>query len=74
MCLYLRQYRQVRNRVRKGTSMAVKRKEQEIIHNAKSNPKVFGKYVQSKSRSKGIIAGLYNDIRQLPVSTDNKEK
>ena len=68
------EYRRLNNQVRKETRNAVKTKEKEIAKNVKKNPKVFLKYVLSKTRMKSHIGDLYQDPEKIRRATTNKEK
>lgn len=67
-------YRRVNNQVRRETRNAVKNKEQEIARNVKDNPKVFWKYIQSKTRTKSRIPELYVDADKRAKTVSDKEK
>ena len=68
------EYRRLNNQVRRETRNAVKKKEQEIARNSKSNPKVFWKYVQSKTSTKAKIGELFRDEEKTLKTTTDKEK
>ena len=67
-------YRRLNNQIRRETRNAVKTKEREIAGLVKENPKVFWKYVTSKTRTKSRIGDLYKDENRDQVSTTDKEK
>lgn len=68
------QYRRLNNQIRWETRNATKLKEKEIARNVKENPKIFWKYVSSKTRTKSRIADLYTDEDRLLKTTCDKEK
>ncbi|XP_076038451.1 uncharacterized protein LOC143023736 [Oratosquilla oratoria] len=67
------EYRRLNNQLRKETRNAVKAKEKEVIKNVKKNPKVFWKYVASKTKVKSRIGDLYQDAEKTRMATTNKE-
>ena len=69
-----REYRRVNNQVRQQTRNAVKLKEREIATHVKDNPKIFWKYVTSKTRTKSRIGDLYKNEQSLSKGTSDKEK
>lgn len=68
------QYRRLNNQIRRETRSAIKHKEQEIAKHVKENPKIFWKYVSSKTRTKSRIADLYMDEDKVSKTTCDKEK
>lgn len=62
------------NQVRRETRNGLKMKEKEIAKNVKSNPKIFWKYVQSKTRTKSRIPELYKDHERKVKTGSDKEK
>ena len=52
-------YKQVRNLVRKETRTRAAAKQQDLAKSVKDNPKVFWKYVNSKTKSKKGIGDLH---------------
>lgn len=64
------EYRRLNNQIRWETRNAAKLKEKEIAKNVKENPKIFWKYVASKSRT----SDLYIDERKETKTTTDKEK
>ncbi|KAG7161598.1 putative Endonuclease-reverse transcriptase-containing protein 12 [Homarus americanus] len=69
-----KEYRRLNNQVRWETRNILKRKEQEITKNVKANPKVFWKYVQTKTRTKARIADLYKDEEKVQKTVNDQEK
>ncbi|XP_076039000.1 uncharacterized protein LOC143024116 [Oratosquilla oratoria] len=69
-----REYRRVNNQVRRQTRNAVKSKEREIARYVKENPKVFWKYVTSKTRTKAHIGELYKNEEKTQKASSDKEK
>ena len=69
-----KEYRRVNNQVRRETRNAVKQKEKEVAKHVKDNPKVFWKYVTSKTRTKSNISELYKDGDMNKMTDGNKEK
>lgn len=68
------EYRRLNNQIRKETRNAVKVKEREIAKNVKENPKVFWKYVQSKTKSKSRIPELYKGTAEERRTENDLEK
>ena len=68
------EYRRVNNQVRRETREVVKSKEQEIARLAKENPKVFWKYVQSKTTTQERVPELFIDHDKTTTTTNDKEK
>jgi hypothetical protein len=56
-----KEYRRVRNQVRKTTCKRRKTFEEELAKKAKVNPKAVWSYIKSKSKSKVDIGDLYTD-------------
>lgn len=69
-----REYRRLNNQVRSETRKAVKLKEKEIARNCKDNPKMFWKYVQSKTKNKVTVSELYTDENKTHKTTTDQEK
>ncbi|KAG7163715.1 hypothetical protein Hamer_G002947 [Homarus americanus] len=69
-----KEYRRLNNQVRWETRNILKRKEQEIAKKVKANPKVFWKYVQTKTRTKARIADLYKDEEKVQKTVNDQEK
>ncbi|KAG7155492.1 hypothetical protein Hamer_G024702, partial [Homarus americanus] len=69
-----KEYRRLNNQVRWETRNILKCKEQEIAKNVKANPKVFWKYVQTKTRTKARIADLYKDGGKVQKTVNAQEK
>ncbi|KAG7178057.1 putative Endonuclease-reverse transcriptase-containing protein 8, partial [Homarus americanus] len=69
-----KEYRRLNNQVRWETRNILKRKEQETAKNVKANPKVFWKYVQTKTRTKARIADLYKDEEKVQKTVNDQEK
>ncbi len=68
------EYRRLNNQVRRQTRNAVKLKEKEIAKHVKENPKIFWKYVMSKTRTKSRIGDLYVDVGKAIKATSDQEK
>lgn len=68
------EYRRLNNQIRRDTRNAAKIREQEIARNVKRNPKVFWRYVSSKTKIKSTIGDLYIDGKREETATSNKEK
>lgn len=68
------EYRRLNNQVRKETRREVKVKEQTIAQNVKSNPKIFWKYINSKTKSVSGITELYKGGDKNKKTTSDKEK
>ena len=70
-------YNRQRNKVRKLTRQAKKEKELEIAKQVKSNPKIFWKYVNSKTKTRTGIGELNmpgtNDERGKPLKAKSDE-
>lgn len=67
-------YRRLNNQVRRKTRNAVKMKEKEVAKHVKNNPKLFWKYVATKTRLKSNISELYIDSGKTEMTEGNKEK
>lgn len=70
----LSEYRHLNNQVRKETRKGVKLKEQTIAQNVKHNPKIFWKYVNSKTKTVSGITELYKGGDQNKKTESDKEK
>ncbi|KAG7170129.1 putative Endonuclease-reverse transcriptase-containing protein 9, partial [Homarus americanus] len=69
-----KEYKRLNNQVRWETRNILKCKEQEIAKICKANPKVFWKYVQTKTRTKARIADLYKDEEKVQKTVNDQEK
>ncbi|KAK4298600.1 hypothetical protein Pmani_029051 [Petrolisthes manimaculis] len=67
-------YRRLNNQVRNETRNAVKVKEKEVARHVKDNPKIFWKYVASKTRLKPNISELYKNNEKRIMTEGNKDK
>ncbi|KAK4295308.1 hypothetical protein Pmani_032120 [Petrolisthes manimaculis] len=67
-------YRRLNNQVRNETRNAVKVKEKEVARHVKDNPKIFWKYVASKTRLKPNISELYKNNEKTIMTEGNKDK
>ena len=63
-------YCKIRNRVRSLTRKQVKNHERGIALQAKSNPKLFWKYVRSKTKTRERIPDLYANQKKERTSSD----
>ncbi|XP_076058263.1 uncharacterized protein LOC143035280 [Oratosquilla oratoria] len=68
------EYRRINNQVRPETRSFVKNVEKTIAQNVKSNPKIFWKYVQSKTKASVSICNLYKDLNKTSKTKDDNEK
>ena len=67
-------YKKVRNQVRRHSRKAVKLKEKDIAMSAKENPKKFGSYIKSKSKTKTSIADLYTNESKTTLTDSDEAK
>ena len=70
----MQEYRQTNNQVRRETRKEIKNKESNIAQKAKTNPKLFWKYVQGKMNSRPGIPDLYTDSNKTTKTNSDKEK
>ncbi len=68
-----KEYKRLNNQVRHLIRNAVKNVEKNIAKHVKDNPKIFWKYVSSKTRTKSRIGDLYKNGENDTARTD-KEK
>ncbi|KAK4326060.1 hypothetical protein Pmani_003391 [Petrolisthes manimaculis] len=68
------EYRRLNNQIRKETRSAVKSKEKDIAKHVQDNPKIFWKYVQSKTTNKPRIPELYKNCDKLIKTNGDLEK
>ena len=68
------EYRRLNNQIRRDTRNATKLKEKEIATHVKDNPKIFWKYVSTKTRTKSRIGDLYKDEERAVRTANDKEK
>ena len=68
------EYRRLNNQIRNETRNAVKSKEKDIARHVKDNPKMFWKYVQSKTINKPRIPELYRNNDKLLKTSSDLEK
>lgn len=68
------EYKRTNNQVRWETRNFIKIKERQIAKNVRTNPKVFWKYVQSKTRTKSKIPDMYKDKENNIKTVNDKEK
>ena len=69
-----KEYTRINNQVRRKTRKDIKKTEIMIVQNVKSNPNIFLKYVQSKTKSAPEILELYKDKERLHNTNADKEK
>lgn len=69
-----KEYRRTNNQVRGATRKVIKNHEMKIAKNVKENPKIFWKYVQSKTKSAASIPELYADQERKVKTKNDKEK
>lgn len=68
------EYRQINNQVQQETRRAVISHEKLIAKNVKTNPKIFWKYVQSKTKTATSIRNLYiNKEKTKEIKTDKQK-
>ena len=65
-------YRKLKNQIRRLTRQGKKLFEKNIARQAKSNPKSFWRYTQSKLKTKVGIPDLVNEENDPPTYTKNK--
>lgn len=68
------EYRRTNNQVRRDTRKEIKNLEMKIAKNVKENPKIFWKYVQSKTKNAASIPELYADKDKKVKTNGDKEK